>query len=167
MKGGKEGGREGQADLRSVSQPEEIENDGAHPTDRHLSPSLPPAGQHLLLPRPFDFGAAAYIVSRAGMERILELYFTDETENSLVRPQMRGSDLIIIAYYEAVGRTYVVFPSLFTVEGEDSTIAGEGEEKEVRLGRQGRSNERHWRETRGCGRGGGRRGGSGGGREGK
>lgn len=76
-------------------------------------------------------------------------------------PAGPGRDLIVNSYFEAVDGTYVVFPSLFTVEGEDSTIAGEGGEEEVRLGRQGRSNERHWQETRRVWEGG--REGSGGG----
>ena len=37
----------------------------------------------------------SYIVSRAGMEVILDLYFTDRTASGMIKPIVKGRDLVV------------------------------------------------------------------------
>ena len=113
-------------------------------------PSTPSSHQHRLLRRPFFFyaGAAAYIVSKTGMEKLLDVYFTNRTESSLLKPLLRGRNLVLEAYYAELEGTYVVHPTLFTVEVEDTTIGEEGEEAMERMKIFGLNNEWQWEKTR-------------------
>ena len=56
-------------------------------------------------------------------------------------PLMQGRDWIVNAYFAALPDTYVVHPSLFTIEATSTTIGKEGEETLYRLNRQVKSNQ--------------------------
>jgi hypothetical protein len=56
-------------------------------------------------------------------------------------PLMQGRDWIVNAYFAALPNTYVVHPSLFTIEATSTTIGKEGEETSYRLSRQVKSNQ--------------------------
>lgn len=96
-----------------------------------------------VLRRRFDYGAAAYVISRAGMRAIMEQYFTVEGR---IKPLLKGSNLKINALFALIQDCFVVSPPLFTVYA-DSTTIGEGDGTHVRLLRHKRSNTVHIHKT--------------------
>ena len=91
--------------------------------DRLVHPFGP--GRHALQKR-FQFGTSAYIISKGGMENILDAYFSDRTEAGQIHLRS-GGDQAELYVYGPVSSLYVAAPSLFTVEGS-GTITSKGEE---------------------------------------
>lgn len=76
---------------------------------------------------PFQWGIAAYIVSRRGMEAIMATYFTNRKADGkvLLFPWVGRAE----QYFSALSHFFVAIPSLLTVQGLDSTIMdGQGGE---------------------------------------
>jgi len=110
--------------------------------DRSVHPFGP--GRHVLSKR-FQFGTSAYIISKRGMEKILDAYFTDRTKTGQIRLR-KGGDQAELYIYGAVSNLYVAMPSFFTIEGSDTTIST-GEESHRRLSSHRESNNIHIRAT--------------------
>jgi hypothetical protein len=110
--------------------------------DRSVHPVAP--GRHVLSKR-FQFGTSAYIISKRAMETILDTYFSDRTPTGQIRLR-RGGDQAELYVYGAVSRLYVAVPSLFTIEGSDTTISI-GEESQRRLSSHRESNNIHTKTT--------------------
>jgi len=96
--------------------------------------------RHILQTR-FQFGTSAYIISKRGMEKILDAYFTDSTENGQICLR-RGGDQAELYIYGAISNLFVAVPSFFTIEGSDTTIST-GEESQLRLSSHRESNSIH------------------------
>lgn len=96
-------------------------------------------GHHLVRTR-FQFGTSAYIISKAGMENVLDSFFSD----GLVRLQEGGRQAEL--YVSAASNVLVAVPSLFTIEGYDTTIST-GEEEQRRLSSHRESNNVHIKAT--------------------
>ena len=88
----------------------------------------------------FQFGTSAYIISRSGMEKVLDLFFLDRSPHGLIRLQEGGRQAEL--YVAAAGNVLVTVPSLFTIEGSDTTIST-GEEEQRRLRSHRESNSFH------------------------
>ena len=110
--------------------------------DRSVHPFGP--GCHVL-PKRFQFGTSAYIISKRGMGKILDAYFTDRTETGQIRLR-KGGDQAELYIYGAVSNLYVAAPSVFTFEGSDTTISI-GEEGRRRLSSHRESNNIHIKTT--------------------
>jgi len=110
--------------------------------DRSVHPFGP--GRHVL-PKRFQFGTSAYIISKRGMEKILDAYFTDRTESGQIRLR-KGGNQAELYIYGAVSNLYVAVPSVFTIEGSDTTISI-GEESQRRLSSHRESNNIHIKTT--------------------
>ena len=110
--------------------------------DRSVHPFSP--GRQVLRKR-FQFGTSAYIVSKRGMGKILDAYFTDRTETGQIRLR-KGGDQAELYIYGAVSNLYIVVPSFFTIEGSDTTISI-GEESQRRLSSHRASNKIHIKTT--------------------
>lgn len=83
-------------------------------------------GGHLMK-RTWAPGAMAYLISRRGMEKIMDTYFTDRSENAKARPAMHGalqSDTGYLAELFA-DSNYVVWPPMFVTHGKGSQLGGE------------------------------------------
>jgi hypothetical protein len=93
----------------------------------------------------FQFGTSAYIISKRGMEKILDAYFTDRAETGQIRLR-KGGDQAELYIYGAVSNLYVAVPSFFTIEGSDTTISI-GEESQRRLSSHRESNNIHIKAT--------------------
>jgi hypothetical protein len=76
-------------------------------------------GRHLGRDR-FQWGTAAYIISRKGMEKIISS-FISEPEGLIHLYEGRNEAEI---YVGAASDTYVAFPSFFTVEGSETLVFG-------------------------------------------
>lgn len=96
--------------------------------------------QHVLQKR-FQFGTSAYIISKRGMEKVLDAHFSDRTANSLIRLR-KGGDQAELYVYGVVSDFYVTIPSYFTIEGSETTISV-GEESQRRLSSHRESNSIH------------------------
>lgn len=68
------------------------------------------------------WGAQAYVVSRQGMEAMIDRFFSDRTAQSTVR--LMDSVGVVEFYFESLGNDtmLVALPSLFTVDGTTSTV---------------------------------------------
>jgi len=102
-----------------------------------------PGPERLLFQERFQYGLIAYIISRSGMETILDAFFSDRTSTGLIRLM----DPIGVAenYFDALkGGVYVSLPSFFTILEGESVIAGRDEK---RLNIHLRSNNIHTHET--------------------
>ena len=62
----------------------------------------------------FQFGTSAYLVSKRGMENILDAYITDRAETGQIRLR-RGDDQAEVYIYGAISNLYVAVPTLHTV----------------------------------------------------
>ena len=75
-----------------------------------------------------QYGAAAYLISRTGMEAIMDLFFTDKTSAGLakvfIEPDAWGN-IVVETYLGKLPNLYVTMPSLFVVETFDTTIGSE------------------------------------------
>lgn len=100
--------------------------------------------RHLLQTR-FQFGTSAYVISKGGMGKILNAYFTDRTETGQIRLR-KGGDQAELYIYGAISNLYVAMPSFFTIEGSDTTISV-GEESQRRLSSHRESNSIHIKTT--------------------
>lgn len=104
--------------------------------------------KHQIIPRPFEFGAAAYIISRSGMEAVMNAHFINRTATGLVKPVLDHPLFITLeSYLSDVAATYVVTPSLFDVEAEGSTILEGGDEADKRVNEYVSSNQIHLEKT--------------------
>jgi hypothetical protein len=102
----------------------------------------PQPGRHLFQEK-FQFGLIAYIISKSGMETILDTYFSDRSSTGLIRLM----DPVGVAewYFDVLqSGVYVSLPSLFTILEGESVIAGRDE---GRLNIHLRSNNIHMHET--------------------
>lgn len=88
----------------------------------------------------FQFGTSAYIMSRAGMEKVVDAFFLDRSPQGLIRLQEGGRQAEL--YVAAASNVLVTVPSLFTIEGSDTTIST-GEEEQRRLSSHRESNNIH------------------------
>lgn len=114
---------------------EELYNDISHRADA-------PARQ--LVRTRFQFGTSAYVISRAGMRKILEAYFSDDTPQGNIRLEEGGRQAEL--YVSTAANVLVTVPSLFPIEGSDTTIST-GEEEERRLRSHRESNSIHAKAT--------------------
>jgi GR25 family glycosyltransferase involved in LPS biosynthesis len=75
-----------------------------------------------------QYGAASYLISRRGMEAIMDLFFTDKTSTGLAKvftePDTWGN-IVVETYLGKLTNLYVAMPSLFIVETFDTTIGSE------------------------------------------
>lgn len=110
--------------------------------DRSMHPFGP--GHHVL-PKRSQFGTSAYIISKRGMEKVLDAYFSDRTAAAQIRLRT-GGDQAELYVYGAVSSLYVAVPSMFTIEGSDTTISV-GEEGKRRLSSHRKSNTIHTKTT--------------------
>lgn len=90
----------------------------------------------------FQFGTSAYLISRAGMEKVLDAHFSDRSPQGLIRLQEGGRQAEL--YVAAAPNVLVTVPSLFTIDGSDTTIST-GEEEQRRLRSHRESNWVHVR----------------------
>lgn len=88
----------------------------------------------------FQFGTSAYVVSRSGMAKIMDAFFTDETPAGIIRLDEGGRQAEL--YVSTASNILVTVPSLFPIEGSDTTIST-GEEEERRLRSHRESNSIH------------------------
>jgi hypothetical protein len=100
-------------------------------------------GQQLVRVR-FQFGTSAYIISRTGMERVLDTFFSDRSPQGLIQLREGGSQAEL--YVAAAQNVLVTVPSLFTIDGSDTTIST-GEEEQRRLNSHRESNWIHIKAT--------------------
>ena len=92
----------------------------------------------------FQFGTAAYIISKEGMEKITSSFFSDNTAGSIICLDDGGKQAEL--YVSAASNIYVAVPSFFTIEGSDTSISV-GEEEEKRLQGHQKSNIMHIKAT--------------------
>lgn len=92
----------------------------------------------------FQFGTAAYVISRAGMRKILSAYFSDDTVDGKIRLEEGGRQAEL--YVSTASNVLVAVPSLFPIEGSDTTIST-GEEEHRRLRSHRESNSIHAKAT--------------------
>ena len=81
-----------------------------------------------LVEEEFQYGMAAYVISRKGMEAVMEKFFVDKTPNGLVKPLLEPSRqqlLLIECYFEKLNHNYITMPALFPTDTFDTTIGGE------------------------------------------
>lgn len=95
---------------------------------------------HQLVPQRLQFGTSAYIISRPGMEKVMDAHFSDRTPQGLMQLQEGGRQAEL--YVAAASNVLVTVPSLFTIEGSDTTIST-GEEGARRLRSHRESNAIH------------------------
>ena len=107
--------------------------------DRSVHPFGP--ARHVL-PKRFQFGTSAYIISKRGMEKILDAYFTEDWTNP---PSERGRSSRAL-HLRCRSYLYVAVPSFFTIEGSDTTIST-GDESHRRLSSHRESNNIHIKAT--------------------
>lgn len=81
-----------------------------------------PTWERRLFPAFSLWGAQAYVVSRHGMEAMIDRFFSDRTAESMVR-LLEGVGVVEF-YFESLGNEtmLVALPSLFTVDGTTSTV---------------------------------------------
>jgi len=99
---------------------------------------------HQLVQTRFQFGTSAYVISRSGMRKVLNAYFSDDTPTSQVRLEQGGRQAEL--YVSTASNILVTVPSLFPIEGSDTTIST-GEEEERRLRSHRESNSIHAQAT--------------------
>lgn len=99
---------------------------------------------HQLAPMRFQFGTSAYVISRTGMCKVLNAYFSDDTPTSQIRLEQGGRQAEL--YVGTASNILVTVPSLFPIEGSDTTIST-GEEEERRLRSHRESNSIHAQAT--------------------
>jgi hypothetical protein len=97
-----------------------------------------------LVEQEFQYGMGAYLISRQGMEFIMEQFFEDKTPTGVVKPLLEPSRrlLLIECYFERQGHTLVAMPALFTTDTFETTI-GEGKLSNLRLISYQLSNDKH------------------------
>jgi GR25 family glycosyltransferase involved in LPS biosynthesis len=98
-----------------------------------------------LVAHPNQYGAAAYLISRAGMEGIVDRFFTDRTATGLVKVFAEPDswkNIVVETYLGKLPNCYVSMPSLFLVETHDTTI-GSGRGSNFRLQSWRLSNLQH------------------------
>lgn len=94
--------------------------------------------------RAFDFGASAYLISRDGMEAVLDKYFTDRTvEGQFLPIRKSGMFVTLEAYLSSIPDTLVVSPSMFTVEVKGTSMMKDPHNAAKRLGEHAESNHIH------------------------
>lgn len=102
-----------------------------------------PRPGHLLFQERFQWGLVAYIINRRGMETILDAHFSDRSPTGLI--QLLDNGEVAETYFDVLGSgVYIPLPSLFVIQGGESTIAGRHEE---RLNIHLLSNNLHTQET--------------------
>lgn len=92
----------------------------------------------------FQFGTSAYVISRVGMHKILDAYFSDDTPYGNVRLEEGGRQAEL--YVSTAANLLVTVPSLFPIDGSDTTIST-GDEEERRLRSHRESNNIHAKAT--------------------
>lgn len=92
----------------------------------------------------FQFGTSAYIISRAGMEKVLDAFFSDRSPQGLIQLWEGGRQAEL--YVATASNVLVTVPSLFTIDGADTTIST-GEEERRRLSSHRESNWIHVQAT--------------------
>lgn len=98
-----------------------------------------------LIQEEFQYGMAAYIISRRGMEAVLEKFFVDKMPNGLVKPLLEPTSqgvLTIEGYFEKLETNYLAMPALFLIDTFDTTI-GAGKLARYRLMSYRMSNDKH------------------------
>lgn len=95
---------------------------------------------HQLVRLRFQFGTSAYIISRTGMERVLDTFFSDRSPQGWIELWEGGRQAEL--YVASAQNVLVTVPSLFTIEGSDTTIST-GEEERRRLSSHRESNSIH------------------------
>ena len=93
-----------------------------------------------VFPMEFQYGTAAYVVSRYGMEAIVDAYFSSRAPTGKVRllPKVEVAE----SYFERLPNVLVALPSLFTVRGLDTFLLG-GQAGRERNEQHRDSNRRH------------------------
>jgi len=99
---------------------------------------------HQLVNTRFQFGTSAYVLSRSGMRKILGAYFSADTPTAKIRLEEGGRQAEL--YVSTASNIFVTVPSLFPIEGSDTTIST-GEEEERRLRSHRESNSIHAQAT--------------------
>jgi hypothetical protein len=92
----------------------------------------------------FQFGTSAYVISRSGMRKILGKYFSGNTPSGMIHLEEGGRQAEL--YVSTASNILVTVPSLFPIEGSDTTIST-GEEEERRLRSHRESNSIHAKAT--------------------
>lgn len=81
-----------------------------------------------LLSHPFEWGAAAYLISRAGMKAVIDQYFSDDSPQGLIQPLVEGREIWIENYLKVLPATYLAMPPLFITDYKaESTISNDPE----------------------------------------
>lgn len=68
-----------------------------------------------LIKVPYQWGAGAYLISRKGMEVVLDAYATNRTAQSALRPKCEGKYAIDspVYYYDLFTENYMTLPQMF------------------------------------------------------
>lgn len=88
--------------------------------DESLYKDFAPSMEQRLYPAPFQWGLQAYVVSRRGMEAMIDEFFSDRTPQG--KMQLLDDVGVVEYYFGKLDNVLVALPSLFTVEGMTSTI---------------------------------------------
>ena len=115
-----------------------------HPEARCPFPGVPQhdvlLGGHLWK-LPYQWGTAGYLISRHGMEKVMNKYFESLTAESLAIPAIEGNlAMDADAYYHSLmTENYIVFPAMFATLGTGS-MCGEYGDSLIQV-----SNDNQWR----------------------
>jgi len=100
-----------------------------------------------LYKKPYEWGSAAYLVSRRGMEKIMKKYFSDMTTtgNVVIVEQFRGG-LDNVIFPRTFTEHYQVVPAMFCTLAKDTTFRGSIQSNKNRMNNAVRSNNIQWME---------------------